>query len=1302
MSSAGQIIGGVVGGIVGFFAGGNVMLGASIGMSIGGYIDPPKGPKVEGPRLTDTKQQTATYGAFIMREYGNIDAAGNVFWIENNALKEVSKTESQGGKGGGGGPEVTTYSYYGTFAIGLCECAIGEEKQLGRIWIRGKPYYDQISTPIPDDIDEAALLFDGLMSKMMASSESRGTFTFYSGAADQQPDDRMQATLGVDNVPAYRGLCYIVFKDLPLEDYGNSIVGTQVKIEILGSASDAGPELASTASYGALVYETGITRVGDQTTLASAVFANDTWDQCTVRTKIDHIIPGHFVSTEIDPLPQNLIFNNALPGKYPWLMAPLYLISGGVRYNGTDYPFGSYSTVYTKDWVVSRDGSLFFLYTDYLYKASSAGLLKTVEISADTMYLVNDTLYVFTTGTTYKFDTDLNLVSTLSNTLDMKWGSGDSYSWMAFGGNDGRIYMMEVYGVAQRTVAKLDPLMTSIEKTYDLDEVTGERGRGAIYVLNGVLIRAYINSDDEMTVEKWIIDTISPQTVPLSEIVSKECLSSGLLTADDIDVTALTQEVRGYKVSSVGSIRSALEPLQASWPFDVVQSGYKLKFVPRGLASVAAADSADLVPRGTDKAQVRIVHSREIDSQLPRRVEVTYFDYAREYDIGPAGIAERLNTDAINVEQVALPIVLTASEAAEKAQVLLYQRWLDRHEVLFGLPPSYLDLEPADVITITDGSATYICRLVEINYLPDGSLECQARFASYTVYTPVAVAQDGYSTGQPLTYAGPSEAVMLDIPCVLDDMDTAGFVVGMFGRSPSWNGGAVVRTDDGQTWTNIAAFSRPGSVVGVVSGNIGIGRVDIPDTSNLLVAYFSGGEITSVTEPSLAAGANMFAYGADQRWEIISARYVTDRSDGGKNLNTLYRGRFGTEWAMSLHQDGDLLVLLDLNEQQFISQNLNNIGQQRTYRAVGRGKDISAAADQLFTYRGMNLECLSPVYLNGSRNVTTLDWELTWVRRTRVGGEWRDLVDAPLGEPAENYVIEIWDDSSYTALKRTLTSTTQSTTYTNAQQVTDFGTPASTLYVKVFQVSATVGNGTPLVTSISRTIAPTEDYLWAYVASLLHFDGVNNGTTFTDQKGKTWSRSGSPVTSTTQSMFGGASGYFSGAQYIYTPNHADFNFGAGDFCIEWSTYYTTAPGSSGNPQRFLRKWTTASQQCFDLWMYYQGGGSTEFRFSISTTGSDSIVALSSYTNVDSWSVPVNSFARWALFRYGNMLYFTLNGVVKKSAAFTSTIFSGTSEVEFGNGDGSSAAVFYAEELRITKSGRYSGAYSPISEQFQNS
>ena len=64
MSSAGQILGGVVGGTIGFFAG-NPFLGAQLGMMVGGYLDPPKGPTVEGPRLTDKTVQTSTYGTDI-------------------------------------------------------------------------------------------------------------------------------------------------------------------------------------------------------------------------------------------------------------------------------------------------------------------------------------------------------------------------------------------------------------------------------------------------------------------------------------------------------------------------------------------------------------------------------------------------------------------------------------------------------------------------------------------------------------------------------------------------------------------------------------------------------------------------------------------------------------------------------------------------------------------------------------------------------------------------------------------------------------------------------------------------------------------------------------------------------------------------------------------------------------------------------------------------------------------------------------------------------------------------------------
>jgi len=114
-SSTGQILGYVVGAVVGYFTGGAgfyptlaaMGMGASVGGAIGGAIDPPKGPLLVGPRLNDLSVQTATYGAVIPRVYGTVALMGNVFWLENNKIKEKKKTESQG-KGGGGGAQTKT------------------------------------------------------------------------------------------------------------------------------------------------------------------------------------------------------------------------------------------------------------------------------------------------------------------------------------------------------------------------------------------------------------------------------------------------------------------------------------------------------------------------------------------------------------------------------------------------------------------------------------------------------------------------------------------------------------------------------------------------------------------------------------------------------------------------------------------------------------------------------------------------------------------------------------------------------------------------------------------------------------------------------------------------------------------------------------------------------------------------------------------------------------------------------------------------------------------------------------------
>ncbi len=73
------------------------------------------------------------------------------------------------------------------------------------------------------------------------------------------------------------------------------------------------------------------------------------------------------------------------------------------------------------------------------------------------------------------------------------------------------------------------------------------------------------------------------------------------------------------------------------------------------------------------------------------------------------------------------------------------------------------------------------------------------------------------------------------------------------------------------------------------------------------------------------------------------------------------------------------------------------------------------------------------------------------------------------------------------------------------------------------------------------------------VALLLHGNGADNSTTFTDNSPtpKTFTAYGDAKISTTQSQWGGASMAFDGAgDYIKTPDHAHFSLGAADWTLE--------------------------------------------------------------------------------------------------------------------------------------------------------
>lgn len=1065
------LLGGALGAVAGFFIGGpkGALYGYSIGSSLGSYIDPPKGPHIEGPRLSDLTVQTSTYGAVIPRGYGTFPVTGNVFWLENNALREVATTTSSsgGGKGGGGSESTqTTYAYYATFAVGLCEGPIAGVR---RIWMGADLIYDAASNDV---------------ASLVASNAAAAGFTVHLGTDSQLADTRMQATLGVANTPAYRGLAYIVFNDLALARYGNSLAGAQVRVELVSASNIA--TSARLLSAGATYPQRGFTRTRNVNGVLmgiglSAVATQTYVDQATIPPS------GVVTLAKSSPIgPNALGFYPEVVANHPGLIVAL------TAYAGSQLAWYNVDGAEIGDRITMDSSGPIWDFSTVAYHAASDTLLcigeSTLGIERccatrvgsgywDVAITVTDMpvefleVYGSYDGNVYARvgTTELYLVDQSWNIVDGPWTYPASYTFM--GRDDRYFYFYDATFAASYVLVEME--FDGSNYTLGSAEQIGTGGSWTYHgYMGGRIVWVYVAAAGSGSAgSKFYAFSPLPaqQTEQLGAIVSAEMLKSGLLAGGDIDTSALTQAVRGYRIASVAAIRSALEPLMGAWPFDVVQHGYQVTCVPRGGASIATVPASDLDARAANQAPgVAVTTVREMDTVLPARVTLKFLDADREYNDNEQ-YAERLNTLAVNVLSLDMAIVLTATEAAQIAERLLYLYWLERYDVSIKLPPTYNQLEPADVITVAAEEGTYALRLTKIHYTADDRLECQAKYHSAATYTPTAIGESGAAVSGIIALEGPAFLLPLDIPLLRDAADKAGFPVAMAGHTSAWSGGVLYQTTDGgQTWLAVQGFTGPGAVTGVASAAIGAGRTDLIDKSSVLPVALNSGTLYTVTEAAMLNGANHFAYGAHGRWEIIAAQNCTLQGDGSYILTNLLRGRAGTEWACGLHGDYDSLVLLDSAVLPFLSTSIDTIGTARTYRAVTVGQTLAEVADTTFTYAGVNLECLSPVYLNGNRHPSTNDWSLDWIRRTRVGGEWRDYVDAPLSEASESYEVDIFSGGTYTTLKRTLASSTPTVAYTSAQQVTDFGSNQATLYVKVYQLSANVGRGYPLTTSITR------------------------------------------------------------------------------------------------------------------------------------------------------------------------------------------------------------------------------------------
>lgn len=239
---------------------------------------------------------------------------------------------------------------------------------------------------------------------------------------------------------------------------------------------------------------------------------------------------------------------------------------------------------------------------------------------------------------------------------------------------------------------------------------------------------------------------------------------------------------------------------------------------------------------------------------------------------------------------------------------------------------------------------------------------------------------------------------------------------------------------------------------------------------------------------------------------------------------------------------------------------------------------------------------------------------------------------------------------------------------------------------------------------IDITPPSNTDPYWASVVLLMHYDGTNGGTVFSDSSAynKTTTRYGSVVTDTAQVKFGNASAKFTSAgDMLLTQDDVSLNL-TGDFTIELWLYSTSSSGfviNKGGGQNIA-------------WSSYEilfSSGYLQFAGSSANAGYD--IGSETTTAGRIGQPTLNTWNHVAVTRQGNTYRGFLNGVkgfedVKALTPYNSTGRGLCVGGFFVNSWGSTPQANitgYIDELRITKGvARYALNFTPPTSPFPNS
>lgn len=520
----------------------------------------------------------------------------------------------------------------------------------------------------------------------------------------------------------------------------------------------------------------------------------------------------------------------------------------------------------------------------------------------------------------------------------------------------------------------------------------------------------------------------------------------------DLDTTEINDiGVQGFWTNTSISARDALAQMQRAFFFDVIESGGKLKFIkqirPGSPLAIPRSDLASYEygqERGDD-----FNATRTQDTEIIDEASVTYLDIEFAYQQNTQ-VANRQISPNKNKNDIKFDIVLTASEALAVTRKTLYLAWAQRRKFEFSLPLKYATLEPGDVTSIPFfGDDSHLLYLTKLNVGANLLMQCEgipyepSLLALTAIATPPAIS---------LTIPNPSntDLRLLDIHLIRDEDSDFGLYAGGTGNASWRQANIFISRNDGDSYEfNRTLITK--TIVGTCNSTIGEASEFTRDLVNSVSVTVQSGQLESVSEMDFLNGRNCALVGG----EILYFKNATLTAGNTYTLTEFLRGRRGTEWAIPDHSSDETFVLLSGYIERILGETLD-LNTQRLFKAPTTGQTLEDISATAFTTTGKSLKPYAPCHVKGVRVAD--DLIITWIRRTRKGGELVDFKDVDLSELSEYYEIDIL---SGTDVLRTLPGGTPTITYTAAQQIEDFGAVQSSVNVNIYQVSGYVGRGYP-------------------------------------------------------------------------------------------------------------------------------------------------------------------------------------------------------------------------------------------------